>query len=318
MCFLCPSLGSGRASVLLLLLFAVLIFTGIAGAPRVLSQPTCDNCVLENGWPSEGTTTNSDVADPQPYNPAGSDGIRGTADDDYRGDKNAGSPLIDAGNSSYWSGRDINSKGISGDASDIGPFESSGSALPVEVARFDAILQADRVRLSWTTASETNNAGFAVERRPAESSSGEEGWTTVERVKGAGTTSRPQSYDLVDEDLPAVDTLRYRLRQIDTDGSETLSEPVRVVRQEPTHLRLASPAPNPASGPATVRLAVSENAGNPQLVVYDLLGRRLWTTALSGGRSAQRLPTASLAPGTYVVRLETTRGATSTRLTVVR
>jgi hypothetical protein len=315
MYFTLRALGSGQNPTAVFYLPVLLVCAGLLGVTPAAAQPTCNNCVLENGWPSEGTTTGSVEQAPQVYDEAGGDGIVGTADDDLRPPQ--GSSAIDNGTSGNWSGRDINGRGIAGESSDIGPFESYGSALPVDLARFDAVLRGDRVRLTWTTASETGNAGFKVERR-ANGRGEKNTWTTVERVDGAGTSTQLRSYKFVDEELPAADTLRYRLRQSDTDGSTTVSDPVRIVRQSPTRLQLAAPAPNPATEQATVHLAVPKGADAPQLAVYDLLGRRLWTTSLSSGRSVQRLPTADLAPGPYVVRLETARQSTSTRLMVVK
>ena len=42
-----------------------------------------------------------------------------------------------------------------------------GNPLPVELVAFTAARDGDAVRLAWETAAETNNAGFAVEVRPA-------------------------------------------------------------------------------------------------------------------------------------------------------
>lgn len=298
------------------LLAAALFATTFAlGGTPLAAQPTYDTNVLPNGAPSGADASNTVEQDPQFYNPVGADGTLGTLDDDYRPDKPASSPLVDRADGSYVNTSvAINGQAQTENGWDAGGFESSGSALPVELSRFEATLDGERVRLTWATASETNNAGFAVERRHAEETS----WTTVGRVEGAGMTTRSRSYDVVDETPPAADTLVYLLRQMDTDGSESLSDPVRVVRDAPSTLAVEPPAPNPASAQATVRAAVPETAEDARLVVYDLLGRALWSTAVVPGRSALQVPTSDFASGTYVVRLEAGQGTATTRLTVVR
>jgi hypothetical protein len=194
------------------------------------------------------THAQQSTSDPAFNNPAGPDGILGTPDDDYRPSKPDGSDLIDAGQTGVGltDALDIDGDGTTseplpgpfataardnGSAPDLGYAESSGGALPVEFVALNARLQSGEssrtVVLSWRTASETNNAGFAVQRRTAAKGS----WSKVGRVDGAGTTTRPQRYRFSDEDIPfAAERLTYRLRQIDTDGSATLSDSVTVTR----------------------------------------------------------------------------------------
>lgn len=306
--------GEADAFRLASVLLALTVVFAQAGNLCV-AQPTYDTNVMPNGAPSGASASNTTEQDPQFYNPAGADGTLGTIDDDYRPDKPAGSPLVDFAAGSYvTSGAAINGQAQTESGWDAGAFEASGSALPVELSAFDATLSEGQVRLTWATASETGNAAFAVERRETK----ENQWTAIGRVEGAGTTSRGRSYELVDEAPPTADTLAYRLRQIDTDGSETFTDPVRVVQDAPSTLSLKAPMPNPAAAQAIVRTAVPEQANGATLVVYDLLGRALWSTSVSPGRSALQVPASELATGTYVVRLETGQGIATARLTVVR
>ena len=79
------------------------------------------------------------------------------------------------------------------------------------------------MRLTWTTATETGNAGFRVQRKAGGANDGS--WTTVGSVEGKGTTTEPTSYQYVDEGLPyEADRLTYRLKQVDTDGSSYSKE----------------------------------------------------------------------------------------------
>ncbi|WP_176521796.1 T9SS type A sorting domain-containing protein [Longimonas halophila] len=206
-------------------------------------------------------------------------------------------------------------------------------ALPVELAGFEAQRSGDEaITVQWETLSETNNAGFEVQRRaqsadtsPVETSqwgvsTTGESWQTIAHLEGAGTTGTPQSYRFEDTDLPyAADSLRYRLRQIDTDGTESFSEAVTIVRPV-TEAELLPTYPNPARGQATVRFAVPERQ-DVRIDLYDLLGRRVQTVVDTDaeGRAEQTLDVSNLASGTYFLRMDTEAGPVDTqRVTVVR
>ena len=68
------------------------------------------------------------------------------------------------------------------------------------------------MRLTWTTATETGNAGFRIQRKAGDAGGGS--WTTVGSVEGEGTTTKSTSYRYVDENLPyEADQLTYRHKQ---------------------------------------------------------------------------------------------------------
>jgi hypothetical protein len=95
----------------------------------------------------------------------------------------------------------------------------------------------------------------------------------VGRVEGAGTTSEAQSYRFADADFPsAADTLLYRLKQIDTDGSTYYSETITVARRRPARLHLLGTAPNPARRRTTVRYAVPESASGVYVLRLQVSG----------------------------------------------
>jgi hypothetical protein len=195
---------------------------------------------------------------------------------------------------------------------------SDSEPLPVELSGFKATLDGqDAVRLTWTTASETGNAGFEVQRRAGKADEGS--WTTVGSVEGEGTTTEPTSYRYVDKDLPyEADRLSYRLKQVDTDGSSSYSKEVTVERTV-KEAELLGTYPNPAQTQATIRYAVPERQ-DVKIYLYDILGRRV-QTVVDGereGRYKRQLDTSRLASGVYFLRLRA-EGATKTqKLTVVR
>ncbi|MFB6278024.1 MAG: T9SS type A sorting domain-containing protein [Salinibacter sp.] len=203
------------------------------------------------------------------------------------------------------------------------------SIIPVELAQFKAQRTGEgAVQLTWQTASETNNSGFAVQRRVFDASapgarqaSPSTSWTTVQFIEGAGTTSEPKSYQFTDETVPyEAETARYRLKQVDLDGTTDLSKVVEVDLSAPDQLALRAPFPNPSQDQATVRYGLPE-ATEVQIAVYDLLGRRVATPVdgrKTAGRAEFQLQTQQLPSGTYILRLQTAEQTRTQRLTVVK
>ena len=196
-------------------------------------------------------------------------------------------------------------------------FSATSRQLPVELSSFDAAQSgASSVDLSWTTASETNNAGFRVEHQgPAASS-----WSKLGFVEGHGTTTNAQSYRFDAEDL-SIGTHRFRLKQVDLDGSTTLHDPVTVDLQMRKALRLGAPSPNPVQGTATASFAVKE-AVQTQVTLYNVLGQQVTTlyrgTPTAGEAQSLRVHTSDLTSGVYFLRLQADGQSRTERLTVVR
>jgi hypothetical protein len=199
-------------------------------------------------------------------------------------------------------------------------FGSNTQPLPVEIARFEGTSADGKVQLEWSTASEQNNSGFAVERRAA----GEKGagWTQVgfvpSKVNG-GTTDQAIGYQFSDSDLPyEADRLAYRLRQVDLDGSTSYSKKV-VVERRKTEFELLGPAPNPAKTRARIRFSVPE-AQRVEVALYNVLGQEVKTVVdrkLKGRRSV-RMDVSNLSVGTYFLRLEASGQTEVQKMTVIR
>jgi endonuclease I len=201
--------------------------------------------------------------------------------------------------------------------------DPSAGPLPVELQELTVQQRNQRAQLQWTTASETNNAGFYVETQPlasGDSTTTASAWTTLGFVEGTGTTDVPQSYQFETGELKYGEHA-FRLRQVDTGGTETTTDPVTVEVHLSQAYVVEAPYPNPARGPVTLPVTVSETQ-RVQVILYDMLGRRIATVhdgEISGQdtRSIQ-LDTGGLASGTYFVRVRGQGFVATERLTVVR
>ncbi|MBX0290894.1 T9SS type A sorting domain-containing protein [Hymenobacter sp. HSC-4F20] len=143
---------------------------------------------------------------------------------------------------------------------------------------------------------EKNNAYFEVQRSPDGKT-----FATIGRVAGRGTTAAGSIYSFTDlAPLPAQ--TYYRLRQVDTDGTEAFSsvEPVAGLELQEN----MAVYPNPSAG--TITLPVGGSLLKYR--IYSATGTTLATGEAQGGSTinVQQLPT-----GQYFVELTTPGGKRS-------
>ena len=93
--------------------------------------------------------------------------------------------------------------------------------LPVEILSFDAILlNPEKAKLTWVTASEINNDHFDIER-----SQDGKNFIKIDEVKGNGTTNSINNYEYYDNfGVVTSSILYYRLRQVDFNGEYKYSD----------------------------------------------------------------------------------------------
>ncbi len=186
------------------------------------------------------------------------------------------------------------------------------SPLPVELSRFTATITPQRtVAVSWTTASEKDAAYFEVLR----SADGRE-FTPIGTQTAQGTTNTAHDYRF-DDVKPLSGVSFYRLRQVDLDGTATLSDAVSVRFGTPLTAGFTA-FPQPFAAALTLRIDAPV-AGEAAVKLYDLNGRTVLTQAanLAAGTTDVVLTTQALAAGTYVVQV-TLPGGQTLRTRVVR
>ena len=150
--------------------------------------------------------------------------------------------------------------------------------LPIELLAFDAERNnSSSVALTWSTASELNNKGFFVERMLE----GETEFTVVQWVDGFGTTSETTHY-AINNDNSFTGNSYYRLRQVDFDETESLSE-IRAVRgsvfNEFTNVSLY---PVPVSNELSVRFGkLPKGVRSGEVRIIDLQGRVLFDASVA-------------------------------------
>ena len=184
----------------------------------------------------------------------------------------------------------------------------SDGTLPVELTYFNAHLQEGRVALSWRTASETENAGFEIQRRLIDNQvlTGTS-WEKVGFVAGGGTTSSPHEYFFADKGIGQGSFL-YRLKQINRDGHAEYSREIKVrLNAVPASLELSQNYPNPFNPSTTIEFIVPVD-GQALLRVFDILGTEVATIARgefkAGVVNRAIFDASRLSSGAYFARLE--------------
>jgi len=186
--------------------------------------------------------------------------------------------------------------------------------VPVELTSFTASARGTDVELSWTTATETNNQGFEVERMKAGGT-----YEQVGYVAGFGTTTEPKAYSFIDTEL-GEGNYTYRIKQIDFDGSYTYSDEVEVVVEIPLEYALEQNYPNPFNPSTTIKYSLADD-GFVKLAVYNMLGEEV-ATIVNGTQKAGRyevvFDASQMSSGVYVYRIETGNFVSSKKLMLLK
>jgi hypothetical protein len=173
--------------------------------------------------------------------------------------------------------------------------------VPVELTAFNAALNGFAVTLTWQTATEINNSGFAIERNYGS------GWQQIGFVQGMGTSVQPSKYIYTDnlDKLSAAGTIQYRLKQIDFDGTSEFSDMVEV-ELVPKKYSLEQNYPNPFNPVTTIRFALPVS-GFTSLKIYDVVGNEITELAgekMEAGSYEFEFDASGLASGVYFYRLQ--------------
>ena len=164
------------------------------------------------------------------------------------------------------------------------------STMPVELASFQGQAQQGASKLAWTTASEKNNDKFVVER-----SLDGKSFKQIGEVKGNGNSSTKLTYSYTDK-TPVNGTNYYRLRQVDTDGTEAFSN---IVALE-VAVKAIEAAVYPTVASQTVTINLNNSTESSAISVVDATGR---TIATFTNTQLVELPVSNLKSGVYFVHV---------------
>lgn len=164
--------------------------------------------------------------------------------------------------------------------------------LPIELADFSATEENGKVALNWTTASETNNEYFSVQR-----SHDGLNFYEIGKLEAAGNSTTATDYNFTDDNpLPGINY--YRLHQVDFDGKSSNSPVKSLDFGSNATLSLF---PSVTSGEINVLMNDTRvQLVNARVEVYDMVGQLLKSVPY---RENLKLDVNDLTEGTYFVRL---------------
>lgn len=148
----------------------------------------------------------------------------------------------------------------------------SQAPLPVQLKSFNGSASENVVCLSWSTAIELNNYGFAIERK---TDSGNDIWKEIGFICGHGNSNSPKEYSFIDYDFPAGN-VEYRLKQIDFDGKFEYSNSVKIFAALPNSFFVLQNYPNPFNPNTTIKYKLPSESF-VTIKIFDFLGREFAT-----------------------------------------
>jgi hypothetical protein len=173
---------------------------------------------------------------------------------------------------------------------------SSVQPLPIELLDWSGACESGAVRLSWTTASEQDNAYFSIEK-----SADAAQWWELGRVDGAGNSQAQVHYTYLDPE--ASELAYYRLRQTDFNGSSKVSDAIAAGCGMTTGTHIV----NAWDDGAYLNVVVSATTdGRFDLSLLDAQGKILAgrpAQPVSAGITSLQLAKQGIATGIYVVRM---------------
>jgi len=173
--------------------------------------------------------------------------------------------------------------------------------IPVELVSFTGAVSGKNVDLLWTTATEMNNRGFEVERNISGL------WQVITFVNGNGTTVVTHNYSFRDELAnTATGQIRYRLKQIDYDGTYEYSNVIEVDFRGIDDYTLEQNYPNPFNPTTTISYVLKEKA-TAKLILLNAIGEEiavLINEEQDQGFHKVEFNASTLASGVYFYRLQ--------------
>jgi alpha-tubulin suppressor-like RCC1 family protein len=175
------------------------------------------------------------------------------------------------------------------------------SILPVELLSFTADCDNQNVKLNWTTASETNNTFFTIEK-----SWDGKNFEPIGTVAGAGNSSAQKSYEFTDPE-PATGSAGsaffYRLKQTDFNGSYTYFGPITSSCEPDSKWDVT--LQNFISGNILEGILKADENTNAIFIITDMQGRKIFSSEITvkKGSSFFQFDLPDLSNGIYLAQV---------------
>ena len=197
--------------------------------------------------------------------------------------------------------------------------------LPVELTDFRAMAGDQSVRLDWTTASETDNAGFYIQRSTTTNDKDFVIVSDLIPTQGNGATS----HDYTWTDTRLNNGMRYYFRLVDEDINGNAMVHPNVVYATPSVMgeagvlyeyKLYQNFPNPFNNRTSIAFDVVEE-GKVTLRIYDVMGRKVKTLVDENrptGRYIEEYNADGLSSGIYFYRVKVKKFTDTKKMLLVQ
>jgi hypothetical protein len=148
-------------------------------------------------------------------------------------------------------------------------FGGSCGTLPIQLLSFTGLCVVQTVVLNWSTAMETNNKSFTVQRS-------EDGmnWQTIGTMDGAGSSTAPHTYSFTDK-LPAKSVSWYRLMLTAFDGENTYSIVISIGKCAMNTAASFTLYPNPSTGTFTLSFT-GDRTQVSSIEIFNSVGEQVY------------------------------------------
>lgn len=170
--------------------------------------------------------------------------------------------------------------------------KDGSNPLPIELSSFDAKPENEIINITWSTASETNNDYFTIEK-----SRDAINFKAIATVSGAGYSNTFINYSAEDNE-PFAGVSYYRLKQTDFDGKYTYSNLVQVDFENSSDFNIY---PNPFTTSTTIIISDDSQMINCELRIYNVLGAEVLSTSIT--QQLTTINTSNLPSGTYYYKV---------------
>ncbi|HRS53397.1 MAG TPA: hypothetical protein P5250_01665, partial [Bacteroidales bacterium] len=189
----------------------------------------------------------------------------------------------------------------SGIVTSFSPFtlgsKSKDNILPIKLLYFTGKANKNNIELKWTTATETNNDYFDIEK-----SLNVKQWNAIGKVKGAGNSNKLINYSFLD--LNPVDGVQYyRLKQVDYDYNYEYSDVISVLFKYNKNYDIII-FPNPTNDIINIKVnsATNEYIDNININIINSLGNLV--IHKDGYNNINKIDVSSLEKGVYFIEIK--------------
>ena len=171
----------------------------------------------------------------------------------------------------------------------------------VELVAFDGIPEAKANHIFWTTATETDNDYFILQRSFDGSS-----FEDIAQMEGAGNSTVESNYSFMDYEAREGGNF-YRLKSVEFSGLTDWSNVILVNRESEESNETFEVFPVPTQSELFIQLG-SPATVTGQVSVVDVSGKYIMSERLEASEGTLKLNVSSLSQGLYLFVWETANG----------